>query len=299
MFDDLDNKNQNQSTATPGANSGDVSGVPPKTGGTAPLSAPAGGSEKVASVPSLTETPVSPPKNVPATPATPSTESIEDIFSESGGAGEAGIKDNIISGNANKEKPVAFQPVNDKADFDERMTAATQKSANIKKMIIILLTLSVIVVVGVAAYWAYNEYMKSDDPATMDDNKQTTKVEESQPEPPVPSPPKTPVQPQPPSVPSPPKTPVQPQPPVEQPPVNNFLDSDKDGLLDSEELELGTDILNVDTDSDGLYDREEVVVYKTDPLNPDSDGDGYMDGSEVDSGYNPNGEGKLFDINNQ
>lgn len=47
-----------------------------------------------------------------------------------------------------------------------------------------------------------------------------------------------------------------------------------------------------DTDSDGLYDDEEEK-YGTDMNNSDSDGDGYLDGSEVKSGYNPMGEGKL------
>jgi hypothetical protein len=73
-------------------------------------------------------------------------------------------------------------------------------------------------------------------------------------------------------------------------------DSDKDGLTDAEEEELGTSPLSEDTDGDGLFDREEVMVWETDPLNPDTDGDGYPDGSEVDAGYNPNGEGELRQI---
>jgi hypothetical protein len=47
-----------------------------------------------------------------------------------------------------------------------------------------------------------------------------------------------------------------------------------------------------DADADGLS-REEEVLYGTDAHNPDSDGDGYSDGDEVESGYNPNGEGSL------
>lgn len=74
------------------------------------------------------------------------------------------------------------------------------------------------------------------------------------------------------------------------------LDTDRDGLTDIEELELGLDINNVDTDGDGLSDRDEVNVYKTDPLNPDSDSDGYLDGAEISSGYNPLGKGELLDI---
>lgn len=59
------------------------------------------------------------------------------------------------------------------------------------------------------------------------------------------------------------------------------IDSDGDGLLDSEEAALGTDPFNPDTDGDGLSDGEEVRIYKTDPLNPDSDYDGLKDGAEV------------------
>lgn len=59
------------------------------------------------------------------------------------------------------------------------------------------------------------------------------------------------------------------------------IDSDGDGLLDSEEATLGTDPFNPDTDGDGLSDGEEVRNHKTDPLNPDSDFDGLKDGAEV------------------
>jgi len=74
------------------------------------------------------------------------------------------------------------------------------------------------------------------------------------------------------------------------------VDTDKDGLSDAREAELGTSPTNTDTDDDGLFDREEVEVYKTDPLNPDTDGDSYRDGDEVKGGYNPNGAGKLFEV---
>ena len=64
-------------------------------------------------------------------------------------------------------------------------------------------------------------------------------------------------------------------------------DTDGDGLMDNEEIKLGTDPERVDTDGDGLSDREEVKVYKTDPLKPDTDGDGYLDGQEVRYNYDP------------
>ncbi len=75
------------------------------------------------------------------------------------------------------------------------------------------------------------------------------------------------------------------------------IDTDNDGLLDSEEKEYGTDINLPDSDFDGLLDREEIKFYKTDPLNSDTDGDGYLDGEEVKAGYNPKGAGKLLTDN--
>ena len=59
------------------------------------------------------------------------------------------------------------------------------------------------------------------------------------------------------------------------------LDSDGDGLLDKEEVQIGTDPYDPDTDKDGLSDGEEVKVYKSDPLNPDTDWDGLKDGAEA------------------
>jgi hypothetical protein len=50
--------------------------------------------------------------------------------------------------------------------------------------------------------------------------------------------------------------------------------------------------LNIDSDHDGLKDSDEVK-YGTDPNKADTDGDGYSDGSEVTGGYNPLGSGKM------
>ena len=52
-----------------------------------------------------------------------------------------------------------------------------------------------------------------------------------------------------------------------------YSDTDRDGLLDFDEVKYGTNIYNKDTDNDGFYD-----------------------GEEVKSGYNPNGSGKLNNI---
>jgi len=48
----------------------------------------------------------------------------------------------------------------------------------------------------------------------------------------------------------------------------------------------------IDSDNDGLYDEEEAALG-TDSNLADSDGDGYSDKTELDGGYNPNGNGKL------
>jgi hypothetical protein len=75
------------------------------------------------------------------------------------------------------------------------------------------------------------------------------------------------------------------------PPIPDFAtflfsidpDSDDDGLLDGEEIALGTDPDDADTDDDGLTDGEEVLVYFTDPLDPDTDDDDLTDGEEVNT----------------
>lgn len=74
------------------------------------------------------------------------------------------------------------------------------------------------------------------------------------------------------------------------------VDKDGDSLDDSKEKEIGTDPANWDTDNDELSDGDEVLIWQTDPLNPDSDNDSYLDGAEVKSGYNPKGQGKIFEV---
>ncbi|MGC6493509.1 MAG: hypothetical protein ACON5B_11780, partial [Myxococcota bacterium] len=58
-------------------------------------------------------------------------------------------------------------------------------------------------------------------------------------------------------------------------------DSDGDGLVDADELVIGTDPFNPDTDGDGLDDGEEGNEYGTNPLDADTDDDGLSDGDEV------------------
>ena len=63
-------------------------------------------------------------------------------------------------------------------------------------------------------------------------------------------------------------------------------DTDDDGLADAEELQQGTNPLKADTDGDGLDDLEELQ-RGTDPLAADSDGDGLLDGEELQEGTDP------------
>ncbi len=67
----------------------------------------------------------------------------------------------------------------------------------------------------------------------------------------------------------------------------NNLDTDADGLDDGEELEWGTDPLDPDTDGDTIPDGREVYQIGTNPLNPDSDGDGIPDNVDPDPGMFP------------
>ena len=64
--------------------------------------------------------------------------------------------------------------------------------------------------------------------------------------------------------------------------IVSALDSDRDGLSDAEERELGTDPNDSDTDDDNIPDGHEVRNLRTDPRNPDTDGDGLRDGDDPD-----------------
>ena len=70
-------------------------------------------------------------------------------------------------------------------------------------------------------------------------------------------------------------------------------DSDSDGLWDGAEVNThGTNPLKADTDGDGLDDEEEVTLgadgYITNPLAADSDNDGLTDSQEMAATTNPN-----------
>ena len=57
----------------------------------------------------------------------------------------------------------------------------------------------------------------------------------------------------------------------------SLRDTDRDGLNDELETEIGTFPTSPDSDKDGLTDYEEYCKYKTDPILADSDGDGTPD----------------------
>ena len=59
---------------------------------------------------------------------------------------------------------------------------------------------------------------------------------------------------------------------------------------------LGVNFKNLDTDKDGLVDLEEIIFYETNPENPDSDGDGFNDLAEIENGYFPNIPSQPADI---
>jgi hypothetical protein len=63
--------------------------------------------------------------------------------------------------------------------------------------------------------------------------------------------------------------------------TTDLTDSDGDGLPDSVELVLGTDLNNTDSDFDQLDDYNESVLYLSDPLEVDSNYDGLPDNFEV------------------
>ncbi|MCR4642467.1 MAG: cellulose binding domain-containing protein [Lachnospiraceae bacterium] len=89
--------------------------------------------------------------------------------------------------------------------------------------------------------------------------------------------------------------------------VEDYKDSDGDGIPDEFEEELGTDLLKTDTDDDGLSDYEEIFIVGTDPnkydsvetgmsdYDSDSDGDGISNGEELKLGLNPINEDTDYD----
>lgn len=77
------------------------------------------------------------------------------------------------------------------------------------------------------------------------------------------------------------ETPPPPKPP--EPPK----DSDGDGLLDIDELQIGSHPKVIDSDFDGIDDYSEARIQGTNPLEKDTDGDGLIDGEEIKAGSDP------------
>lgn len=69
--------------------------------------------------------------------------------------------------------------------------------------------------------------------------------------------------------------------------VNDEDDLDGDTLTNGQEKEYGTDYNSLDTDKDGLSDSDEINEHKTDPLKLDTDGDSIDDGAEIALKLNP------------
>ncbi|WP_304511247.1 Ig-like domain-containing protein [Desulfopila sp. IMCC35008] len=78
-------------------------------------------------------------------------------------------------------------------------------------------------------------------------------------------------------------------------------DHDRDGLLNDQELEIGTDMYQADTDGDGMLDGLEVE-FGLDPLVPDNttdfDSDGWSNGEEVSLGLDPFLDDRGADLDN-
>jgi len=69
---------------------------------------------------------------------------------------------------------------------------------------------------------------------------------------------------------------------------SEFIDSDKDGLGDSDEIKIyKTDSNKADTDGDGLSDGSEINDWGSNPLKADTNGDGINDGDSVNREIRP------------
>ncbi len=75
-----------------------------------------------------------------------------------------------------------------------------------------------------------------------------------------------------------------------------LLDSDADGMGDTDEIRRGLNPSQKDSDGDGLFDGAEFSTHLTDPAVKDSDADGFEDGLEVNAGSDPNDADSKPDI---
>jgi len=71
------------------------------------------------------------------------------------------------------------------------------------------------------------------------------------------------------------------------------LDTDGDGLADSDESTHGSLINNPDTDGDEISDGDEVALYGSDLTLSDTDNDGFSDEAEIYIGSDPTSDTNL------
>jgi hypothetical protein len=199
--------------------------------------------------------------------------------------------------------PVAGQPMPPLSSFNKvasHLEAEAKNPAKVKLFRIMVGAIVALLIIAAGAYLIYAKFLTTKTNTIPTNNAITTPIKET---------PKT-------TVPTPTTTPEI-NPGTTTAATSTTLDSDSDGLLDTEERILGTNFNNSDTDADGLKDGEEVstyktnpllmdsdndglndyqevITYKTDPNKADTDGDTYLDGAEVNGGYNPLGAGKLI-----
>jgi len=188
------------------------------------------------------------------------------------------------------EKPNAFKPKEPAEQIEEYVEDDGHKAQKVFVLVAIILGVALIAVGGVWAfrYYSVGEIFNSKE-AVQEPSAETIKQEDATPVKKIEAE----------NIPAAeeetaPAATDEPQP--EETLTQDAVDTDQDGLSDEEENILGSKIDDTDSDDDGLFDREEVEVYDTNPSNPDTDGDTYTDGSEVAGGYNPNGDGKLYEI---
>ncbi|HLD60636.1 MAG TPA: hypothetical protein VJA27_00685 [Patescibacteria group bacterium] len=229
-----------------------------------------------------------PPRNLPVEP--------DDMFAgvEQGEGAlpvpENKIPDALSAGVLKRKEPVAeVMPTlpSSPAHNPPLETTYSMKTPILGKVIFVVLLLGILGGTAFGGWWVYRTYVAQSEDAVDLTDLITTPVDTTD------------------SIPSP--TDSQIPAPVVSPPATDIpsqikndvilfgegVDTDKDGLDDIREQEIGTNPNHTDSDSDGLSDGDEVIVWKTNPLNEDSDGDTHADGKEVANGYNPLGAGKL------
>jgi len=210
----------------------------------------------------------------------------ENLFEKNNNDSEKKV-DDIFRDTEPAQKPSILQPKKQNNAISEMMSLAEEKKRSMRNLLFLAIAAIIFLAIAIGGYFFVINLLKRNESIEKNsvieektDNINNTNIDSNM------------------------TTTESATPDISQPaPVDNTIvedeankDTDQDGLLDSEEAVLGTDVNLTDTDGDGLFDKEEVKIYKTDPLNPDADGDSYKDGDEVKNGYNPSGAGKLFEL---